>query len=82
MAKDPGYAELMKRMKKKRESWMAQQGDLGVETELSNPQSSKENHWQPRLEKYYKANKLRNDFIFRRMKIKQKAKMEVLSIRE
>jgi hypothetical protein len=65
LAKDPGYAELMKRMKKKRESWMAQQGDLGVETELSNPQSSKENHWQPRLEKYYKANREAYQRIFK-----------------
>ncbi|MFL2928189.1 MAG: sulfatase [Opitutales bacterium] len=70
LAKDPGYAELMERMKKRLESWMAQQGDLGVETELNSPQSSKENHWQPRLEKYYQANKSSYDLIFRTMKMK------------
>jgi hypothetical protein len=55
----------MKRMKKKLESWMAQQGDLGVETELSSPQSSKEKQWQPRLEKYYNANREAYQRIFK-----------------
>jgi uncharacterized sulfatase len=65
LAKDPEYVELMKRMKKKLESWMVQQGDLGVETELSSPQSSKEKQWQPRLEKYYNANREAYQRIFK-----------------
>ena len=53
-------------MKRQLESWMIQQGDRGIETELSNPKSSKEGLWGPRLEKYYKANKDSYDFIFGR----------------
>ena len=67
LAKDPGYAKLIIHLKKKLESWMAQQGDLGIKTELSNPKSSKEAQWKPRLKKYYKANKVAYDQIFRRM---------------
>ena len=67
LAKDPEYAKLMMQLKKKLESWMAQQGDLGVETELSNPKSSKEAQWKSRLKKYYKANKVAYEQIFRRM---------------
>ena len=67
LAKNPDYAELIKRMKRQLESWMIQQGDRGIETELSNPKSSKEGLWEPRLEKYYKANKDSYDFIFGRL---------------
>lgn len=67
LAKDPGYAELMERMKKRLESWMAQQGDLAIETELSCPKSRQEKQWQPRLEKYYKANREAYDRIFKRL---------------
>jgi hypothetical protein len=65
LAKDPGYTKLIIHLKKKLESWMAQQGDLGIKTELSNPKSSKEAQWKPRLKKYYKANKVAYDQIFR-----------------
>jgi N-sulfoglucosamine sulfohydrolase len=65
LAKDPEYTEIMKRMKKKLESWMAQQGDLGIETELNSPPSSKEIQWKPRFEKYLKANEKSLNKIFK-----------------
>jgi uncharacterized sulfatase len=65
LAKNPEYAETIKHLKKQLESWMAQQGDQGVETELNNPKSSKEAQWKPRLKKYYKANKDSYDQIFK-----------------
>ena len=67
LAKDPEYVDLMKGMKKKLESWMAQQGDLGIETELSCPKSRQEKQWQPRLEEHYKANREAYARIFKRL---------------
>ena len=65
LAKNPEYAETIKRLKKQLERWMAQQGDQGIETELNNPKSSKEAQWKPRLKTYYKANKDSYDQIFK-----------------
>ena len=68
LAENSEFAEPIKRMKSQLESWMAQQGDLGIETELSSPKSSKEAQWKPRLEKYYKANKDSFDRILKEPK--------------
>ena len=67
LANDPKYAKPIKQLKGKLESWMKQQGDLGIETELSNPKSRKEALWQPRLRKYYKANRESYDRILKGM---------------
>ena len=67
LANDPKYAKPIKQLKGKLESWMKQQGDLGIETELSNPKSRKEAQWQPRLRKYYKANRESYDRILKGM---------------
>ena len=67
LANDPKYAKPIKQLRGKLERWMKQQGDLGIETELSNPKSRKEALWQPRLRKYYKANRESYDRILKGM---------------